>query len=83
MTTLLHSTIDRTLTHWVQARLADPQPDVLWQLWCFEGLEARRAAEQKLAAHGLRARIRSSYKPLVNAVLEEVELHKLQAVELR
>ncbi|UBB18659.1 M14 family zinc carboxypeptidase [Comamonas odontotermitis] len=82
MTILLSSTIDRTLTQWVQERLADPQPDVFWQLWCFEGVQARRAAEQQLAAQGIRARIRSSYKPLVHALLEEVQMDGLRAVEL-
>ena len=82
MTTLLSHSFDRTLTAWVRERIADPHPDVVWKLWCFEGIEARRAAEAQLAAHGIRARIRSSYKPLVHAVLEEIDLQGLQALDL-
>ena len=82
MTTLLSTSIDRTLTHWVQARIATPEPRLIWQLWCFEGLAARRAAEQALAAHGIRARIHSAYKPLVHALLEDVDTRDLQALHL-
>ncbi|QMV73642.1 peptidase M14 [Comamonas piscis] len=82
MTLLLSSTIDRTLTHWVAERLAQPQPDLLWQLWCFEGLAARRAAEQQLAQLGVRARIHSAYKPLVHAVLEDLDTAGLQSLHL-
>ena len=78
MTTLLHHSIARTLTQWLEQRLQTPRDATQWQLWCFEGPAARRAAEQALAAHGISARIRSSYKPVVHAVLEEVALDGLQ-----
>ncbi len=82
MTTLLSASIPRTLTQWVQARIAEPQSDVFWQLWCFEGLDARRAAEALLATHGIRARIRSAYKPLVHTALEEIDPTGLQSIDL-
>ncbi len=82
MTLLLSSTLDRTLTQWVAERLAHPQPEWSWQLWCFEGVEARRAAEQMLSKQGIHARIRSAYKPLVHAVLEDLDTTGLQSLHL-
>ncbi|MEG1280515.1 MAG: peptidase M14 [Comamonas sp.] len=82
MTTLLSTAIDRTLNQWVQARIEHPQPDLLWQLWCFEGLDARRAAEQQLAAQGIRTRIHSAYKPLIHALQEDVDTANLQSVQM-
>jgi len=41
------------------------------QAWVFEGLLARRAAEQALAALGIEAEIRSAYKPILHAFLEQ------------
>ena len=82
MTELLSTQVERTLTQWVNARIAQPQPDLLWQLWCFEGLAARRAAEAKLAAQGIRAHIHSAYKPLVHAFLEAIDIDSLQSVAM-
>lgn len=82
MTLLLSSTLDRTLTQWVAERLAHPQPEWSWQLWCFEGVEARRVAEQMLSKQGIHARIRSAYKPLVHAVLEDLDTTGLQSLHL-
>ena len=82
MTELLSTTVERTLTHWVDARIAQPRSDLRWQLWCFEGITARRAAEAKLAAHGIHAQIHSAYKPLVHAFIEAIDIDSLQAVTL-
>src|SRR5674476_784985 len=64
-TSLLDLTLPRTLDEWV-ARFEQRQ----WngaqvQGWLFEGLAARRAAEQRLAAVGVTAQLRSAYKPLL------------------
>ena len=82
MTLLLSHTLNRTLSQWMAERLAHPQPELAWQLWCFEGVDARRAAEQQLAKHGIRARIRSAYKPMVHAVLEDLDTTGLQSLQL-
>lgn len=49
------------------------------EAWLFEDELSRRDAEAKLAAAGVRARIRSAYKPLLHFFLEEVELSGLTA----
>lgn len=52
-------------------------------LWTFDGPERRRAAELALAAAGVTARIRSAYKPLVHAFLEEIDLNGVASVAIR
>lgn len=53
------------------------------QAWLFEGADARRAAEATLAAHGVQAVIRSAYKPLLHAFLEEIDHTGLTAVTMQ
>ncbi|AVS74083.1 peptidase M14 [Paracidovorax cattleyae] len=71
-TLLLDATEPRTLDEWL-ARFSAPD----WQGrfvegWLFEGPEARRAAEERLAAAGVHARLRSAYKPLAHWFIEEL-----------
>src|SRR5690554_1997378 len=54
--------------------------DGLLEVWLFDDLESRCAAERELAAHGVRARFRSAYKPLIHFFLEDVDLQTLTAV---
>ncbi|RYF08304.1 MAG: peptidase M14 [Comamonadaceae bacterium] len=71
---LLDITVPRTLDEWV-ARFSQPQwRGAYLEGWLFEGVTARRAAEQVLAAAGVHARLRSAYKPLVHHFLEEVDI---------
>ena len=71
MTTLLDLTIPRTLdtlvTHFTDGAHAG------WQVeaWLFDNHASRRAAEAKLASHGVQASFRSAYKPLIHYFLEE------------
>lgn len=72
-TVLLDMFIPRTLDALV-AEFSDPA----WQggrleAWVFEDGAARRAAELALQGYGVTARIRSAYKPLVHALLDEIE----------
>ncbi|WP_313072685.1 peptidase M14 [Melaminivora sp.] len=67
---LLDLRIERTLDAWLQ-RFTQPR----WrgchlEGWLFEGRDARRAAEARLAAAGVQARLHSAYKPLVQYILD-------------
>jgi hypothetical protein len=73
MQVLLDTQLPRTLDVWVDELLKGPRPDALVEAWLFEERAARRTAEARLAAAGIRARFRSAYKPLVHHFLEEVD----------
>ena len=82
MTVLLEACFPNALETLVD-RLSDPA----WQgaqveAWVFEDQAARHAAEVALATAGVSARIRSAYKPLLHAVLEEMDLTGVTAIEI-
>lgn len=80
---LLDQTFPRTLSAWVE-RFGQPvSRGARIEGWLFEGVAARRAAEQRLAAVGVVARFRSAYKPLVHYFLEEVDTAQLAAATVR
>lgn len=79
---LLEKTFDRTLDAWIHAYKAPAWRGAAVEGWLFEGVEARREAEGRLAQAGVTARFRSAYKPLLHYFLEEVERDGLTAVEL-
>ncbi|MEZ0168614.1 M14 family metallopeptidase [Microvirga sp. TS319] len=54
-----------------------------FEAWTFDDTRSRRAAEQALADKGVTARIRSAYKPLLFAFLEEIDLVGVTAIEIR
>ena len=73
MTTLLQLTFPRTLAEWV-TRFSTPEwRGATLEGWLFEDATARRAAEAHLQRAGVRATLRSAYKPLVHFFLEEVD----------
>src|SRR5450759_2343382 len=79
---LLDLTLPRTLDDWV-ARFEQSQwHGAAMEGWLFEGVGARRAAEQRLAAVGVKARLRSAYKPLLHYFLEEVDCQALAAATI-
>lgn len=80
MASLLEVDIPRTLDEIVRNHA---KPGASLEAWVFEDERARRAAEAALADAGVRARIRSAYKPLLHFFLEEVELSGLTAVTIR
>ncbi|MCZ8386379.1 peptidase M14 [Achromobacter xylosoxidans] len=80
---LLEKTFDRTLDAWIHAYKAPGWRGAAVEGWLFEGVDARREAEARLAQAGVTARFRSAYKPLLHYFLEEVERDGLVAVELR
>lgn len=80
---LLEKTFDRTLDVWVHAYKAPAWRGATVEGWLFEGVDARREAEARLAQAGVTARFRSAYKPLVHYFLEEVQHDGLVSVDLR
>ncbi|MGY6270327.1 peptidase M14 [Achromobacter denitrificans] len=80
---LLDRTFDRTLDAWTHAYLAPAWRGAVVEGWLFEGLEARRAAQARLARAGVAARFRSAYKPLLHFFLEEVDRAGLASVAVR
>ncbi len=71
MTILLDRQIDRTLDALVERFANEAHRGARLEAWVFEDLAARNAAELRLAGAGIRARLRSAYKPLVHFFLEE------------
>lgn len=67
-----------------EARIgAETRPGEVAEAWMFEDEAPRRAAEARLAASGVKARIRCALKPLVHAFLEDIEREGLAAVTVR
>jgi hypothetical protein len=50
------------------------------ELWLFEGVQARQAVAAQLQQRGIRAWVRSAYKPLLHAFLEEIDTTELASV---
>ena len=80
--TTLRTVVPRTLTTLERALVRDPGPDATAHAWLFEPASARRAAEGRLAALGVRARLRSAYKSLLHAFLEEIDLADAVAIDV-
>lgn len=79
-TVLLETTVPRTLDSWVERFDRPEWRGASVEGWLFEGVAARRTAELRLQAAGVRATLRSAYKPLVHFFLEEVDRSALAAV---
>lgn len=79
MTEIFSKTFERTLDRLV----ADAVPGTAFEAWTFDDAQSRRAAEAALREKGVQARIRSAYKPLLHAFLEEIDLAGVRAVEIR
>jgi len=81
MSTILDLDVPRTLDVLVSELIANP-PGIPVEAWVFDDAPSRQVAEEKLAAVGITARIRSSYKPLVYFFLEELHIASLAKVEI-
>jgi hypothetical protein len=53
------------------------------EIWTFDDPGARRATEVRLRERGIQARVRSAYKPLLHAFLEEIDLTSVNEVVVR
>jgi hypothetical protein len=80
MTILLDERIPRTLDALLREWARNDHRGVTLEAWLFEDEAARRAGEAALAEAGVRARLRSAYKPLVHAFLEEIDTVGLKRV---
>jgi len=83
MTILLDERISRSLDILLREWARNDHRGAMLEAWLFEDEAARRAAEAVLAEAGIRARLRSAYKPLVHAFLEEFETGNLKRVTVR
>lgn len=82
MTVLLDERVPRTLDALVAEWSAEDRRGTHLEVWLFEDEPARRKAEAALAEAGVTARLRSAYKPLVHAFLEEIDRANLARVEI-
>ncbi|MCG7391725.1 peptidase M14 [Microvirga sp. ACRRW] len=83
MTILLDERVPRTLDILLRDWASDKHRGTRLEAWLFEDEAARRAGEARLAQAGVTARLRSAYKPLVHAFLEEIDTNGLASVVVR
>jgi hypothetical protein len=81
MTTILNLDVPRSLDTLI-SDLLQKKPAQPVEAWLFDDGPSRQAAEAKLAKAGIKARIRSAYKPLVYFFLEEVDIASLAKIEI-
>ncbi|NEI69142.1 peptidase M14 [Rhizobium lusitanum] len=79
MTVIFERSFERTLSRLI----ADAKPGQKFEAWTFDDRQSRQEAERRLKEMGAQARIRSAYKPLVNAFIEEIDLQDVDAIEIR
>lgn len=83
MIVLLDERIERTLDRIVREWSDEVCQGTNLEVWLFEDEKVRRAAEERLLSTGVRARLRSAYKPLVHAFLEEIPTAGLKRATIR
>ncbi|HYM68521.1 MAG TPA: peptidase M14, partial [bacterium] len=83
MTVLLDESVPRTLDQLQERLRGDAFRGARVEAWVFEGAAQRRAAEERLAAGGVQARVRSAYKPLLHFFLEDVAAADLRRATVR
>lgn len=80
--TICDVTIPLTLDKAVAKYATDPYVGSRLDLWVFDGLERRMHAQAALRAKGIDATIRSAYKPLVHAILDEIDLSDVESITI-
>ena len=83
MTVLLDERAPRTLDELLREWARPEHRGTRLEAWLFEDEAARRGAEAALAEAGVAARLRSAYKPLVHAFLEEIDTAGLTHARIR
>lgn len=79
MSKIFTKSFERTLDQLVARAL----PGQSFEAWTFDDQKSRQAAERRLSQKGVNARIRSAYKPLLSAFLEELDVTGVEAIEVR
>ena len=74
MTILFEKTYPRTLTTLLQRYASSPERGTTLEAWMFDDAAGRRKTEAEFAARGIKARLRSAYKPLLHFFLEDLDL---------
>nr|WP_321457947.1 M14 family zinc carboxypeptidase [uncultured Cohaesibacter sp.] len=80
MTVLLEKTFPRSVDTLPALLLAKQVKSA--KIWMFDDAPSRRALEETLAAQGIKARVHSSFKPLVHFFLEDVKTDGLKTVSI-
>ncbi|GAK69952.1 putative signaling protein [Agrobacterium rubi TR3 = NBRC 13261] len=78
MTEIFSQTFERTLDALVKQAVSGQS----FEAWTFDDVQSRREAERRLSERGVNARIRSAYKPLLHAFLEEIDLTGVESVQI-
>lgn len=79
MSKIFTNSLERTLDQLVTRAL----PGQSFEAWTFDDRKSRQAAEVRLSERGVKARIRSAYKPLLSAFKEEIDITGVEAIEVR
>ncbi|NLR97697.1 peptidase M14 [Rhizobium sp. P38BS-XIX] len=79
MTVIFEKSFEPTLSRLV----ADAKPGQNFEAWTFDDRQSRERAERALREKGVHARVRSAYKPLVNAFIEDIDLQDVDSIEIR
>jgi hypothetical protein len=82
MTVMVEHTIARTATTLLADERLSAWSGLNMSLWLYEGHAERLRVQQMLSEHGITARVRSAYKPLLHFFLEELDLDALVAVSI-
>ena len=72
--------IEATLDELVDAFSNRIHAGCIVDIWVFDSLERRCAAREALSRHDVRANVRSAYKPLVHAFLDEIDLDGVKSM---
>lgn len=78
MTEIFRQAFERTLDNIVARAEAGQSIEA----WTFDDLTSRRDAERRLLEKGVTARIRSAYKPLLHAFLEDIDLAGVTNIQI-
>ena len=82
MSLIFESKFERSLDHLMTRFAAPALQGATVEAWLFDDQESRKAAEAKLHAQGVKAKLRSAYKPLVHFFLEEVDCSQLKTISI-
>lgn len=82
MTLIYEGGFDRTLDQLLATYGRESARGTRLEAWLFDDAASRRAAEARLSAFGVEAKLRSAYKPLLHFFLEEVDLPALKSIKI-